>query len=86
MVGVLLLGVYVGSYLVLSRQGYAQAEEYNLAGFYYFAPEDSASWRWRNYSCVFLFWPLNLVDRWLGTGRYPASEPLWGLEARFVVP
>jgi hypothetical protein len=77
----LLFGVYVGLYVGLSRQGYTEAEQYNLVGFYYFTPEESASWRIRNYTCVFLFWPLNVVDRWLGFGKYPASEPLWGLSA-----
>ena len=77
-VGVLLL-LYVGSYGALSRRGYAEADEYNMKGFYYFAPEDSESWRWKNYGCVYLFWPINAVDRWLGWGRHPGSEPLWGL-------
>jgi hypothetical protein len=79
--GGLLLGVYIGLYVGLSRQGYNEAEQYNLHGFYYFKPEDSTSWRVWNYTSVFLFWPLNVVDRWLGLGRYPASEPLWGLSA-----
>ena len=77
--GALLL-LYVGSYAALSRRGYAEADQYNMkGGFYYFTPEDSDAWRWKNYGCVYLFWPLNVVDRWLGLGRYPASEPLWGL-------
>jgi len=76
--GALLL-LYVGSYAVLSRRGYTEADQYNMKGFYYFLPEDSDSWRLKNYGCVYLFWPINAVDRWLGLGRYPASEPLWGL-------
>lgn len=75
----LLLGVYVSSYIWLSRRGYAEADQYNIKGFYYFFPESSDAWRFKNYGCVFLFWPLNAVDRGLGFGRYPASEPLWGL-------
>jgi hypothetical protein len=47
-----------------------------MKGFYYFFPEDSDAWRLKNYGCVYLFWPLNVVDQWLGLGRYPASEPL----------
>ena len=77
--GTLLLLLYVGSYLALSRRGYAEADQYHMKGFYYFFPEDSDAWRLKNYACVYLFWPLNVVDRWLGFGRYPAAEPLWGL-------
>jgi hypothetical protein len=76
--GVLLL-LYVGSYAALSRRGYAEADQYNMKGFYYFSPEDSEAWRWKNYGCVCLFRPINAVDRWLGFGRPPACEPLWGL-------
>jgi hypothetical protein len=77
--GGVLLAVYLGSYAVLSRRGCAEADRYRLKGFYYFTPEDSDGWRVRNYACVYLFGPLNAVDRWLGPGRHPASEPLWGL-------
>jgi hypothetical protein len=75
----LLVVLYVGSYVALSRRGYAEADRYNMKGFYYFFPEDSDAWRWKNYGCVYLFWPLNVVDRGLGLGRHPACEPLWGL-------
>ena len=74
-----LLLLYVGSYVALSRRGYAEAEQYNMKGFYYFTPEDSDAWRWKNYGCVTLFRPINAVDRWLGFGRHPGCEPLWGL-------
>jgi hypothetical protein len=77
--GAILLLLYVGSYAVLSRRGYAEADQYGMKGFYYFFPENSDEWRWKNYGCVYLFWPINAVDRWLGLGRDPASEPLWGL-------
>ena len=76
--GALLL-FYVGSYAALSRRGYAAAYQYNMKGFYYFSPEDSDAWRRKNYGCVTLFRPINAVDRWLGFGPHPASEPLWGL-------
>jgi hypothetical protein len=65
--GALLL-LYVGSYAALSRRGYAEADQYNMKGFYYFTPEDSDAWRWKNYGCVILFRPINAVDRWLGLG------------------
>jgi len=75
----LLLAGYVLSYLWLSRQGYAEADRYNIKGFFYFSPENTATWQFKNYSCAFLFWPLNVVDRSLGIGRNPGSEPLWEL-------
>lgn len=78
--GALFVLVYVGSYAALSRGGYAEADQYNMkGGFYYFSPEDSDAWRWKNYGCMCLFAPPNAVDRWLGFGRHPACEPLWGL-------
>jgi hypothetical protein len=79
MSGAVLLLLYLGSYVALSRRGYAEADRYNITGFYYFFPEDSDAWRWKNYGCVYLFGPLNVVDRWAGLGRHPASEPVWGL-------
>jgi hypothetical protein len=75
----LLFCLYVGSYAALSRRGYAEADQYNVKGFYYFTPEKSDAWRWKNYGCVILFRPVNAVDGWLGFGRHPASEPFWGL-------
>jgi hypothetical protein len=77
--GVLLLLIYGGSYIILSRQGYTHADQYKMKGFYYFTPEDTDSWRIWNYACVYVYWPLNVLDRWIGLGRYPASEPLWRL-------
>jgi hypothetical protein len=76
---VLLVTLYFGSYLWLSRRGYAEADQYGMVGFYYFFPENTDEWRAKNHGCVVLFWPLNAVDRALGLGRHPASEPLWGL-------
>jgi len=79
LIGLTLLVLYVGSYVALSRRGYAEADQYNMRGFYYFFPEDSDAWRLKNYGCMYLFLPINAVDRWLGLGRYPGAEPLWGL-------
>jgi hypothetical protein len=71
---------YVGSYLVLSRRGFAQTEEIMGAkGFYFFPPRDSTTWRVCNYGCVVLYYPCIAVDNWLGTGRHVAREPLWRL-------
>jgi hypothetical protein len=75
----ILLAVYICTYVGLSRRGYAEAREWHMVGFYYFTPEDSAFWAFKNYSCVCLFYPLNAVDRWLGYGEAPAKPPLTGL-------
>jgi hypothetical protein len=75
----LLLVAYFASYGCLSRRGYAEAEQVDFPGFYYFTPQDSDTWRYTHYGCVYLFWPLNKVDRALGYGRQPGSDPLWGL-------
>ena len=76
---ILLIAAYVGSYVWLSRRGYAEADQYDMVGFYDFFPENSDAWRYKNYGCVFLYWPLNFLDRSVGLGRCPASEPLWSL-------
>lgn len=66
------LGLYVASYLALSRQGFSRDG-------YFFPPQPTAAWRVGNYACVVAYYPLILVDYCLGTGSLPASEPLWGL-------
>ena len=76
---VCLLIIYVGSYVVLSRQGFADADVANCDGFYFFPPEETDAWRSLNYNCVRFYYPLIFIDIWIGTGRYPASEPMWNL-------
>lgn len=71
--------VYIGSYIALSRRGFAQADEWGVKGFYFFLPADTVTWRVCNYGCVVAYYPLILVDNWLGTGRPVAHEPLWHL-------
>jgi hypothetical protein len=71
--------LYIGSYLVLSRQGFTQADAWNATGFWFFQPRDSDLWRVSNYGCVGIYYPLIVIDNWLGAGRWPAKEPLWGL-------
>lgn len=70
-----LFACYLGSYIWLSRLGYAEADRYHSEGFYYFPPENSDTWKFKNRSCVYLYFPLNFVDRILGFGRYPANDP-----------
>lgn len=70
-------GLYVATYIVMSRHGYALADRYDMKGFYYLMPEESDSWRFWNYTWVWVFCPLNTIDRWIGLGRAPAYEPLW---------
>jgi hypothetical protein len=73
----LILAVYIGSYAALSRRGYAEAKRWDAEGFYYFTPENTDTWRWKNRACVIIFWPINFVDRILGLGRDPAHEPMF---------
>lgn len=74
----LLIG-YVVSYLVLSRRGFAEAEAFGGDGVYFFPPEDTNTWRIWNYGLVRFYYPLILIDNWLGTGKEVACEPLWKL-------
>lgn len=77
-----LAGLYVLTYVVLSRRGYAEADRTNAPGFYYVRPENSPRWRRTNAACVKIYWPINAVDRWFFNGRSPAAEPL--LELSFT--
>lgn len=71
--------LYLSTYLVLSRRGFAEADRVQASGFYYVAPRDTDGWRLLNRTCVLIFRPVQVLDRWLGTGREPAAEPLFGL-------
>ena len=70
---------YVGSYVVLSRRDFAETEAMGGEGFYFFPPEETASWRAWNYGLVAFYYPLIVIDNWLGTGKSVACEPLWKL-------
>ena len=74
-----LLATYIGSYLWLSRRGYAEADQFGMKGFYYVFPEESDTWFDKNYGCVYLYYPLNVVDQAMGTGRGPGAVPLFHL-------
>jgi hypothetical protein len=78
LVAILLL-VYVGSYLVLSRRGFTEADQYHMDGFYFLTPEDTGEWRFWNYACVYVYYPLIEADQLVGTGRAPGKEPLFRL-------
>jgi hypothetical protein len=79
LIAIVLVVAYVASYLILSRRGFAQTEALGGKGFYFFSPEDTATWRTCNYGCVVLFYPLIVADNLLGTGKPVANEPLWHL-------
>ena len=76
----LVLFVYVGSYLGLSRRGYRISE--GTAGFYFFEPEPTDTWRMANFGLAAFYWPLMWLEIKLGTGRGVASEPTWNLSDR----
>ena len=76
---VVAFGFYLSAYLVLSRRGFAKADRRQAPGFYYVAPRDTDGWRFLNRTCVLVFRPVQVLDGWLGTGREPAAEPLFGL-------
>ena len=78
---VALLIAYVSSYAVLSRRGFAQSDVRNADGFYFIPPEDSDQWRFWNYTLVRFYYPLILIDNWIGTGRSIAAEPMWRLSS-----
>ena len=74
-----LLGLYVGSYYVLSRRAFVQADAWNAEGFYFLPPRNTDEWRFWNYTLVRFYYPLILIDNWIGTGRGVGGEPTWNL-------
>jgi hypothetical protein len=79
---VILLLAYVGSYAILSRRGMAQSKAMGYEGLYFFPPEDTDSWRTWNFGCVIFYYPLIVVESWLGMVDGVGCEPLWRLSAR----
>jgi hypothetical protein len=72
----------VASYVALSRHGFAVSKAFGIeGGFYFFAPEDTDAWRRMNYGCVYFYYPLIVIDNWIGTGKPIACEPMWRLSA-----
>ena len=76
---VVFLLVYVSSYMVLSRQGFAKADAIELEGLWFFTPEDGNGWRVCHYTCVIAYLPLVLIDNLMGSGREVTNEPTWNL-------
>lgn len=72
------LVAYVGTYIVLSRRGMAEARA-NGHGLYYLTPVDTATWHNVNGACRAFFEPLNCIDVKLGTGIPAGSDPMWKL-------
>lgn len=72
--------LWIGSYAALSRRGYAEADQWNSEGFYYFTPENTDAWRWSEAMCTCVFWPLNVIDRSIGLGRGHCAAPMWDLD------
>ena len=79
---VLILTLYIGSYLYLSRRAFAEydARGYKPALLYFSPPQPGPEWERWNFGCVWFYRPLITVDCWLGTGREPGGAPLWGLQ------
>jgi hypothetical protein len=71
----LVLSAYVGSYWVLSRRGMAEAKAYGAPGFHYISYSASHSWEFRNGILVCIYFPLNKIDVWMGTGMPYGSSP-----------
>jgi hypothetical protein len=84
---VFLLVLYVSSYLVLSRRGYAVATRLDMPRFYYVLPWDLDELDrvgddrrlFLHGVCTELYSPLNWIDCLIGTGREPARGTLLSL-------
>ena len=74
----LLVAMYIGSYLLLSRLSYKRADALDLEGYYFVAPTSQRA-ETLNRCITYFFYPLVFVDCRLGSGRCPASVPMSGL-------
>lgn len=70
--------LYGGSYYCLSRHGYREADRMGFKGFYFMAPTTRIN-QSLNRMLLGFYAPAIMLDLIIGTGRYPASEPLLGL-------
>ena len=75
-----MVAVYLGAYIALSRTGYADADRLGVEGFYYCTADGLPTRDRAHVICSVVFWPVNAVDRLLGFGRAPAALPLRNLE------
>jgi hypothetical protein len=77
--GVILLTVYPGSYLAMSRIAFRKADRANAEGFCFFEPrtrgvKTADDW------CFAVYWPMVEIDKALGTGRPRGSDPILHLD------
>jgi hypothetical protein len=86
----ILLAVYLGSYLFLSRRGDAWCRPRGCIGFFYALPTDTPRWWTLHKVCFLVYRPANWLDRELGTGRSavtsmmvadPTGRGMWRCEA-----
>ncbi len=78
---VVLLFLYLGSYLVLSRRGFAVTDEMGIKGsFWFFEPQPTAGWEIANYGCVLFYAPVIFLDYHFLGNRQPAGIPLLELD------
>ena len=68
-----LLLIYISSYYILSRRGFALADEYGLKGSHFF-PTPSSTWRCANWACVGLYYPLIKIDQVVVQGIQQLSD------------
>jgi len=69
------LVLYVASYAILSRKGYASADARGYEGFYFCEP-NSPRGETVHMLCSWVYWPLIYIDTFVGFGRCPAAIPM----------
>ena len=70
---VALAAVYLSSYFYLSRRGFTLSDDVGVSGVYFVVPE-SPGHSIANRFCVCVYFPIILIDYYLGDGRWPASD------------
>lgn len=75
----------VGSYYVLSRQGYAYSDSVGSPGFWFVAPETKRDVK-RNNELIRLYYPLVRLEQLCGSKRGLAHEPCFPISGGELPP
>jgi hypothetical protein len=78
---VAVLLAYIGSYYRLSRRGFAEAQDFGLAGFLYVPYQEAAKTEdlSRHHQLAKLYAPLNWLDQLVFGGDGPTQGVTWRL-------
>lgn len=72
--GVLLVALYLGTYLTLSRMGVERAVQVDSDVYYFFEPVNAEAEQ-AHLACCYFYLPLTTIEQWLGCRYAPVACP-----------